>query len=62
LPEGAEKIERVGYEEVHIPASLKNVNETLIDVETLPLWMQPVFSGYKRFNPIQSRVLPYALH
>ncbi len=26
LPQGAEKVERVGYEEVHIPASQKTVN------------------------------------
>ena len=30
LPEGAEKLERVGYEEVLIPASQKVVNEILI--------------------------------
>ena len=30
LPEGAEKLDRVGYEEVVIPASSKVVNETLI--------------------------------
>lgn len=32
LPHGAEKIDRVGYEEVFIPESEKNVNETLIEV------------------------------
>jgi|JI10StandDraft_1071094.scaffolds.fasta_scaffold2594957_2 hypothetical protein len=36
LPEGAEKIDRVGYEEVFIPASQKIVNETLIEVDSLP--------------------------
>lgn len=47
-----------GYEEIHIPPKKKRVEEKLIEVDTLPPWMQSVFTGVKRFNPIQSRVLP----
>ncbi len=32
-----------------------------MEVDTLPVWMQGVFPGIKRFNPIQSRVLKHTL-
>jgi hypothetical protein len=34
----------------------------LIDIDTLPQWMQPVFTGIKKFNPIQSKVLNHTLN
>ena len=52
----------MGYEEVYIAASQKTLNETLVPVKSLPEWMHEVFSGFKTFNPIQSKVLPYALN
>lgn len=61
LPEGAERLEKTGYEEIYIPAQERRVDEKLVDVTTLPTWMQPVFSEIKRFNPIQSKVLPHTL-
>ncbi len=33
-----------------------------MEITDLPDWMHPVFEGIKRFNPIQSKVLPHTLH
>lgn len=47
---------------MHIPPQSKTIDEKLIEIDSLPTWMQPVFEGIKRFNPIQSRVLSHTLH
>lgn len=36
--------------------------EKLIDIESLPSWMQPVFTGIKKLNTIQSRVHDHTLN
>ena len=61
LPQAATKVDKPGYEEVHIPPSINNRQEKLIEIEVLPAWMHPVFSGIKRLNPIQSRVCEHTL-
>jgi hypothetical protein len=61
LPDGAEKLQKPGYEEILIPARKNEIKTELIEVNTLPKWMQSVFTGIKRFNPIQSRVLNHTL-
>lgn len=47
---------------MYIPPSVNNVKEKLIEIEELPAWMQPVFVGIKRLNPIQSRVCGHTLN
>lgn len=62
LPAGATKTEKPGYEEVYIPPTINTKEEKLVDIKELPEWMQPVFAGIKRLNPIQSRVHDHTLH
>lgn len=62
LPDGAEKLQKPGYEEIIIPARKNEIKTDLIEVSTLPSWMQSVFTGIKRFNPIQSKVLNHTLN
>lgn len=64
LPDGSFRKQRKGYEEVHVPA-LKpkpfDEKEELIPIEKLPKYAQPVFTGYKTLNRIQSRLWKAAL-
>eukprot|EP00002_Diphylleia_rotans_P023954 TRINITY_DN471_c0_g2_i6.p1 TRINITY_DN471_c0_g2~~TRINITY_DN471_c0_g2_i6.p1 ORF type:complete len:1922 (+),score=509.87 TRINITY_DN471_c0_g2_i6:33-5798(+) len=56
---GAFRIQKKGYEEVHVPA-LKALpmqeNERLIQTSELPSWVSPVFEGMKSLNRVQSRL------
>lgn len=64
LPDGSFRKQRKGYEEVHVPA-LKpkpfGADETLVAIEDLPKYVQPVFKDYKSLNRIQSRLQATAL-
>lgn len=64
LPDGSFRKQRKGYEEVHVPA-LKpkpfDDDEKLIPIEKLPKYVQPVFTGFKTLNRIQSRLWKAAL-
>lgn len=64
LPDGSFRKQRKGYEEVHVPA-LKpkpfDEKEELVPIEKLPKYAQPVFTGYKTLNRIQSRLWKAAL-
>ena len=62
LPLAATKTEKPGYEEVYIPPSVNQKEEKFIEIDTLPKWMQTVFTGIKRLNPIQSRVSDHTLN
>lgn len=64
LPDGSFRKQRKGYEEVHVPA-LKpkpfDDKEELVGIEKLPKYVQPVFTGFKTLNRIQSRLWKAAL-
>lgn len=64
LPDGSFRKQRKGYEEVHVPALKPKAfedEEELVSVEKIPKYVQPVFSGFKSLNRIQSRIYKAAL-
>jgi pre-mRNA-splicing helicase BRR2 len=59
LPHGSFRVQKKGYEEVHVPALKQQAfgrEEHLIPIETMPQWAQPAFAGMRNLNRIQSRV------
>lgn len=63
LPEGTQKEQRSGYEEVIVPALKKQArNDHLIPIKSLPEWAQPAFNGMDHLNPVQSKVCETALY
>ncbi|CAF0999985.1 unnamed protein product [Rotaria sordida] len=60
LPNGSFRLQKKGYEEIHIP-SLKpsrfNSEEILYPISNLPKYVQPAFEGYKELNRIQSHMI-----
>lgn len=64
LPDGSFRKQRKGYEEVHVPALKPKPfgdDETLLPIEELPKYVQPVFKDFKTLNRIQSRLQATAL-
>lgn len=62
LPEGSERISLRFYEQYTVPYSQKRPDPVdLIEVTSLPKWMQPAFS-VKTLNNVQSKVCNFALH
>ena len=58
LPDKSWRVQKKGYEEVHVPA-MKNVekNVKLIEIQSLPQWAQEAFGKkIKRLNALQSKV------
>ncbi|PRT55411.1 Pre-mRNA-splicing factor brr2 [Wickerhamiella sorbophila] len=62
LPEGSERVSVRSYEQYTIPYSQDRPDPvTLIDVDSLPKWMQPAFT-IKTLNNVQSTVCDFALN
>jgi pre-mRNA-splicing helicase BRR2 len=64
LPDGSFRLQKKGYEEVHVPAlkpSALDPGEILFSITNLPKYAQPAFEGYKVLNRIQSRMVKAAL-
>lgn len=58
LPRGSTKIQKKGYDEIHVPA-VRNADkgERLIGLSELPSWTHKAFpSDMKSLNTIQSRL------
>lgn len=59
LPEGSYHKQKKGYEEVVIPspsAPAYKDTEQLINISSLPKWVQPAFKGIRQLNRVQSHV------
>jgi pre-mRNA-splicing helicase BRR2 len=64
LPDGSYRLQKKGYEEVHVPAlkpSALDPGEILYPITNLPKYAQPAFEGYKVLNRIQSRMVKASL-
>ncbi|CAF4909304.1 unnamed protein product, partial [Rotaria sp. Silwood1] len=64
LPDGSYRLQKKGYEEVHVPAlkpSALDPGEVLYPISNLPKYAQPAFDGYKVLNRIQTRMVKAAL-
>ena len=64
LPDKSWRAQKVGYEEVHVPAVRPIIppGERLVEVASLPVWAQPAFPGIPTLNRIQSKMLPAAMN
>lgn len=64
LPKGTQRIERKGFEEVHIPAPKPATDgaDDLVLIKNLPEWAQPAFNNMKSLNRLQSKVHQCALY
>lgn len=64
LPEKSWRAQKKGYEEVHVPAIKPIIppGEKLTEIEELPTWAQPAFSGIRALNRIQSKMVQAALY
>ncbi|KAL8434904.1 hypothetical protein Efla_000715 [Eimeria flavescens] len=66
LPDGAQRIETKGYDEVVVPALKRPAEkvEGLRAVSTMPEWCHPAFSnaGIERLNALQSKVYDIAFN
>lgn len=64
VPEKSVKVQKSGYEEIHIPAPQSKPmqpGEFLVLINTLPSWAQLAFTGMESLNRVQSRLLDKAL-
>ncbi|CAF4020508.1 unnamed protein product [Rotaria sp. Silwood2] len=64
LPNGSFRLQKKGYEEIHIPSlkpSRPNAEEILYPISNLPKYAQPAFEGYKELNRIQSHMVKTTL-
>ena len=64
LPEGSYRVQKSGYEEVHVSAFKKpelDPGETLFPISSLPKYAQPAFEGLQHLNRIQSRMVKATL-
>lgn len=64
VPEKSTKINKPGYEEIHIPAPQRkpmSADEKLIHITSFPVWMQPAFGGIEKLNRVQSKLARKAL-
>jgi len=64
LPSGSFRVQKKGYEEVHVPALKPKPfaeEEALVPVDSMPEWARPAFKGMKTLNRVQSRVYNCAL-
>jgi pre-mRNA-splicing helicase BRR2 len=73
LPDGSHKVLKAGYEEIIIPPKIhENKKDKEIPIEEIPEWMHLAFQAQNKdgemvytttkFNKVQSKVLPTALH
>ena len=64
LPDKSWRVQKKGYEEVHVPA-MKNIERDvkLVEITSLPSWAQNAFgSKIKRLNALQSKVYSSAFN
>eukprot|EP01033_Poteriospumella_lacustris_P002814 gene2814-2044_t len=63
LPEKSWRVQKKGYEEIHVPALKAPVvsTEQLKAIRDLPSWMHPCFGGVQHLNRVQSKLCDYAL-
>jgi len=64
LPEGSYRLQKKGYEEVHVPPLKQATNEpgeVLYSIKNLPKYAQPAFEGVKQLNRMQSRMVKATL-
>lgn len=64
LPQGSYRVQKKGYEEVHVkPFKPPDVSpEDLVPLSKLPDWCKEAFPGATRLNTVQSKVYPTAFH
>lgn len=64
LPDKTRRVQKKGYEEVHVPAvrPVISSSERLTEVADLPEWAHPAFPGIKTLNRIQSRMVQAAFY
>jgi pre-mRNA-splicing helicase BRR2 len=62
LPEGSFRVQKKGYEEVHVKAyKAPSVGQDdLVPLSKLPSWCQEAFPGTTKLNLVQSKVFPVA--
>lgn len=62
LPEGSFKRQKIGYEEVHVPAPKPAPFKEgeLVPITSLPEWARAAFKGNANLNRVQSRLYPVA--
>lgn len=63
LPEKSWRVQKKGYEEVHVPALKAPVvnSEQLKSIASMPSWMHTCFEGVKHLNRVQSKLCDYAI-
>jgi len=64
LSENSWRIQKPGYEEVHVPALKPRpfaAGEVEVPIKDLPPWAQPAFAGMTKLNRVQSKLAPTAL-
>ncbi|GMI03497.1 hypothetical protein TrVE_jg11861 [Triparma verrucosa] len=62
LPSTSWRVQKAGYEEVHVPA-VRNVpgeGERFVEISELPEWTHAAFAGMNKLNRLQSKMLPAA--
>ena len=64
LPEKSWRVQKKGYEEVHVPAVRPIIpsDERLTEISELPSWTHAAFPGIKSLNRIQSKMVSSALY
>jgi len=64
LPDKTRRIQKKGYEEVHVPAvrPIISSSERLTEITDLPEWARPAFPGISTLNRIQSKMVDAAFH
>ena len=63
VPEKSVKVQKAGYEEIHIPAPVPKpmeAGERLVPISMLPFWAQLAFDGTSSLNRVQSKLYEYA--
>jgi len=64
LPTGSFRVQKKGYEEVHVkPFKMPDVNaDDIVPISKLPSWCHEGFPGTTKLNVVQSKVFPIAFH
>jgi len=64
LPAGSFRVQKKGYEEVHVkPFKAPDISpEDLVPISKLPSWCADAFPGATKLNPVQSKVYPVAFN
>mmetsp|Transcript_16957 Transcript_16957/g.39591 ORF Transcript_16957/g.39591 Transcript_16957/m.39591 type:complete len:2174 (-) Transcript_16957:228-6749(-) len=64
LPAGSFRLQKKGYEEVHVkPLPRPDLSaEDMVPMSNLPSWCHDAFPGTTKLNPVQSKVFPVAFN